>query len=114
MRPIPLSLLPSTMTWRDPADPSSGVGGSFGPENVTKHVRFEGGAARSSGGFAGDYEVFGQPGGTVWVDAVNSVGGVPRVGALVTVDGSREMTVRSVLPLHTWDGRLHHTELEVS
>lgn len=113
MRQIPPSLLPSTMTWRDPADPAGGMGGSYGPERVTEHVRFEGSAARSSGGYAGDYEVFGQGGGTVWVDAANSVGGVPQVGALVTVDGSREMTVRSVLSLFTWDGRLHHTELEV-
>ena len=50
---------------------------------------------------------------TVYVDAANSVGDVPPVGALVSVDGADEMVVRSVSPCYGMGGRLHHTELVV-
>lgn len=106
MRPIPLSWLASSMTWRPPL--GSGLGGEFGDERETSPVRFE--ASRSSSTRA--YQSADGPSGTVWVDARNSSGGVPPVGSLVSVDGGPEMVVTAVRPYRV-RGDLHHTELEV-
>lgn len=101
------------MRWHAPADPADGAGGEYGPERVTERVRFEATDSRVSGGFAGDYQRHEAPSGTVWVDAANSAGDVPPVGSLVTVDGSREMVVRSVEALRGFGGEVHHWELAV-
>lgn len=110
---IPRGLLPSSMSYRDPADTEDGFGGEYGPAKVTAHIRFEQSDARASGGSMPSYERHESPSGRIWVDAVNSSGGVPAVGALVSVDGGPEMAVRRVTPYHGSNGRLHHTELEV-
>lgn len=109
MMPIPSALMPSTMRWRDPADPKRGMGGEYGPERVTAPVRFEGSRQRAGS----DYSRYAGPSGKVWVDARNSEGGIPLVGALVSIDGGPEMAVRRVSPFFTRRGELHHTELEV-
>jgi hypothetical protein len=101
------------MTWREPADPATGMGGGYGPEHVTERVRLEMSASRAAGGSMEAYSRYEGPSGTVFVDARNSEGGVPRVGALVSVDGGSEMQVRAVSPLRGLGGALHHTELEV-
>lgn len=108
---IPQRLLPSTMTWRAPVDDD--FGGSYGEVQTTMHVRFERHMPHAAGGSVTDYAVYEQPTGTVWVDAVASVGGVPPVGALVSIDGGPELPVRRVSPYETVHGALHHTELEV-
>lgn len=107
MRPIPRSWLASTMTWRPPA--ASGLGGEFGEPSVTAPVRFE--RARADSRSA--YQSAGGAGGTVWVDARNSSGGVPPVGSLASVDGGDEAIVREVRPYFV-RGELHHTELTLA
>lgn len=114
MRAIPASLMPSTMTWRPPEDPKTGMGGEYGEEQVTAPVRFEEQRPRATGGSMPQYERYENPGGTIWVDARNSVGGIPPVGSLVSVDGGREMVVKAVKPYYGRAGELHHTEIEVS
>lgn len=107
MRCIPLRLLPSTMTWRAP---STGRTGGYSDErHEVSHVRLD----RSRQSVVRDWSVADGVTGTVYVDATNSVGEVPPVGALVSVDGADEMVVRSVSPCYGMGGRLHHTELVV-
>lgn len=108
--PIPLSLLPSTMTWRAPADSGDGMGGEFGEEHTVEHVRFEFATSRVTGS-SELYETYDGPIGTVFIDAVNSVGEVPPVGAVCSIEGSTELSVMSVTPLYAT--KLHHTEVEV-
>lgn len=113
MRPIPTSLLPSTMRWRAPSDPDLGMGGEYGDRRTVRHVRFQPARARAQGGSVQAYSRYEGPSGTVFVDARNSEGPVPPVGALVSVDGGREAVVRRVTPLYGLGGLLHHTEIEV-
>lgn len=113
LRPIPFSLLPSTMVWRAPADSTDGLGGEYGAEQTTSHVRFEPSTSRAQGGSQDLYETYEGSAGTVFVDAIVSDGAVPPVGAVVTIDGGAEMVVRTVTPLYGLLGKLHHTELEV-
>jgi len=107
MTPIPLHLLPSTMTWRAPVE--GDFGGEYGPEETTERVRFELADPRT----ASDYGRHEATTGRIWIDAANSAGGVPPVGSIVRIDGGPEMAVRRVAPYHGSGGRLHHTELEV-
>ena len=95
------------MTWRPPA--ASGLGGEYGEPQVTEPVRFE----RSRSASTSAYQSAESAGGTVWVDARNSAGGVPPVGSLASVDGSEEMLVREVRPYRV-RGELHHTELTLA
>lgn len=113
MTPIPLSLLPSTMEWRAPEEGEDGLGGEYGDPVTVEHVRFDEQRPRSTGGYSEQYQRFEGPSGTVFIDARNSRGEVPPVGALVSIDGGREMPVKAVKPFRGFCGRLHHTELEV-
>lgn len=111
MRHIPARLLRSTMTWRAPSDGADGLGGEYGEAHVTERVgMYRRSRASASGGAETTYEVADQEGATVFVDAALSVGDVPPVGALVSVDGGPEMVVWQVKPEWCPEG-LHHTEI---
>lgn len=112
-RPIPLTLLPSALLWKAPADSSEGMGGEYEQEQLTMNVRFEPTTARAKSGSESMYETYEGSSGTVFIDAVNSVGDVPPLGSVVSIDGGIEMVVRSVTPLYGFGNKLHHTELEV-
>jgi hypothetical protein len=109
MRQIPPQLLPSTMTWHAPLGGRSGQGEWEDTAHVTSHVRLD----RSRTSTIREWSTADGITGTVFVDAVNSVGDVPPVGALVSVDGADPMTVRSVAPYYGFGGALHHTEIGV-
>ena len=114
MRPIPRSLLPSTMTWRAPSTEPGAFDGDLGEPHTVERVRLDESRQRPSGGYSADYQRYDGPGGTVFVDARHSSGDVPPVGAVASVDGGREMSVRSVRVLRTRGGRVHHWEIEVA
>lgn len=109
MRPIPLSLLPSTMVWQAPRGGRSGAGEFEGERHTLAHVRL----VASQLTTVRDSSVHDPASGTVYADAVHSTGDVPPLGALVTIDGEPGLVVRSVQPFYGRDGRLHHTEIGV-
>ena len=109
MRPIPLSLLPSTMTWHAPKGGRSGAGEFEDEGHVVEHVRL----VPSQQTTVREASMRDPVSGTVYVDAVRSVGDVPPIGALVSVDGAKPVVVRSVAAFEGRGGRLHHTELGV-
>lgn len=112
MRAIPTYLLTSRMEWRAPSGDPRSMGGEYGARQATERVRFEPSEARATGGSMPLYERYDGPTGTVFVDARNSVGGVPPVGSLVSVDGGPEVPVRSVEELRGFSG-VHHWEVSV-
>lgn len=113
LRPVPPSMLAQTAVWREPEDREDGAGGSFGEPRETSRVLFQERRQRSTGGYSEQYQRYEGPSGLLVIDARNSDGGVPPVGALVSIDGGREMPVRSVSVLRDRRGRVHHYELEV-
>lgn len=116
MRAIPLSLLPSTMVWREPSGDPDAMDGEYGPEeHAVGNVRFDEERPRPTGGYAGEYQRYDGPAGKVFIDAENSEGiAPPPVGALCRIDGGEEMAVRKVAEFRTVGGRVHHWEVEVA
>lgn len=104
VRPIPRSALPDTMTVREPLPD-----GSFGDPRIVAGVRFE----RTQKAVDDAHRSADAGGGTVFVDAVNSVGAfeVP-AGSRVAV-GGRSMLVRESHACCDLFGRVHHWELKV-
>ena len=113
MRAIPPSLLPSTMVWRAPSTGPDAMDGEYGEAVTVTSVRFEESRPRSTGGYSSEYQRYDGPAGKVFVDAANSVGEVPPVGALASIDGGPEMSVKSVTVYRCFGG-VHHYEIEVS
>lgn len=104
VRPIPRGALPDTMTVRlQMAD------GSFGEPRIVAGVRFE----RTQRAVDDGHRSADAGGGTVFVDAVNSVGAfeVP-AGSRVAV-GGRSMLVAESHACCDLFGRVHHWELKV-
>lgn len=112
MRAIPPSLLPSAMTWRAPSTDPMAMDGEHGEPVAVERVRFEESRQRAAGGYSSEYQRYDGPSGRIFVDAVNSSGEVPPVGALVSVDGGSEMAVKKV-DVHRCFGEVHHYEIEV-
>lgn len=113
MRAIPPSLLPSTMVWRAPSSNPDAMDGEFGEPVTVAGVRFEESRPRATGGYSSEYQRADGPAGRVFVDAANSTGEVPPVGALASIDGGPEMSVKSVTVYRCFDG-VHHYEIEVA
>lgn len=112
MIPIPLSVLTQSMTWRPPSDDPDAMDGEYGEERTCSHVRYEPTRRRASGGYASEYERYDGPQGRIFFDARNSIGEVPCVGALVSVDGGPEMSVQGVVEYRGYRC-VHHYEIEV-
>lgn len=104
MRPIPRSALPDVMTVRLERDD-----GSYGEPQLIANVRFE----RTQKASDDDHRSADAGQGTVFVDAVNSVGAfeVP-AGSRVAV-GGRSLYVAESHACCDLFGRVHHWELEV-
>lgn len=104
MRPIPRSALPDTMAVRTPL-----VDGSFGEPLLIAGVRFE----RTQKACDDAHRSADAGQGTVFVDAVNSVGAfeVP-AGSRVAVCG-RSLFVAECRVCADLFGRVHHWELKV-
>ena len=113
MRAIPPSLLPSTMTWRAPSTDPMAMDGEYGEPVTVEGVRFEENRPRSTGGYSSEYQRYDGPAGRVFVDAANSSGEVPPVGALASIDGGPEMSVKKV-DVYRCFGEVHHYEIEVA
>jgi len=109
MRPIPMSLLPSTMVWKAPKGGRSGAGEFEDGRHTLAHVRL----VSSQGTTVRDATMHDPAAGTVFVDAVHSTGELPPLGALASIDGAPGLVVRSVQRLYGRDGRLHHAEIGV-
>ncbi len=108
MRPIPIGLLPSTMTWYAPKGGRS-MAGEFEDEgHEVEHVRLD----RSQGSTVRDASVRDHVAGTVYADAANSVGDLPPVGARVVIGGF-DGVVRTSQTFYGFGDRVHHTELGV-
>ena len=103
-RPIPRAALPDTMTVRAPLPD-----GTYDEPELICYVRFE----RTQKVSDDDHGSADAGGGTVFVDAVNSVGAFEvAVGSRVAV-GGRSMHVAKVERLEDLFGRVHHWEIEV-
>lgn len=107
-QPIPLCVLPHTMTVWEP-DSSSDYDGKYLAPTTVESVRFEYKEALNPK----QYQLAENAKGRIWVDAVNSEGAyaISR-GAKVKVN-SEEMKVLTCAPYETFNGRLHHWELDV-
>ena len=103
-RPIPRSALPDTMSVRVPL-----AEGGFDEPRLVCNVRFE----RAQRAVADEHRSADAGSGTVFVDAVNSIGAfeVP-VGSRVAV-GGRSMMVTTTCACTDLFGRVHHWELDV-
>ena len=103
-RPIPRAALPDTMTVRAPL-----ADGSFDEPQIVAYVRFE----RRQRAVDDDHRSADAGGGTVFVDAVNSVGAFEvEAGSRVAVAG-RSMYATEVRRCEDLFGRVHHWEIEV-
>lgn len=107
MRQIPASLLPSTAAWRAPKGGRSGAGDYEDESHELGRVRLD----QSRSQAVRDASVHDPAAGTLYVDARASVGEVPPIGALVSVDGGPWLLVRAVAPMRDRGGHLHHTEV---
>lgn len=103
-RPIPRAALPDNMTVRAPMPD-----GTFGEPEIVCYVRFE----RTQRVSDDDHRSADAGGGTVFVDAVNSVGAFEvQAGSRVAV-GGRSMYVTEVRRCEDLFGRVHHWEIKV-
>ena len=103
-RPIPRAALPDTMTVREPLPD-----GTYGEPELICYVRFE----RTQRVSDDDHRSADAGGGTVFVDAANSVGAFEvQAGSRVAV-GGRSMYATEVRRCEDLFGRVHHWEIEV-
>ena len=103
-RPIPRAALPGTMTVRAPL-----ADGTYGEPELICYVRFE----RAQRASDDDHRSADAGGGTVYVDAFNSVGAFEvQAGSRVAVAG-RSMYATEVRRCEDLLGRVHHWEIEV-
>lgn len=103
-RPIPRAALPDTMTVRAPQ-----ADGTYGEPELICYVRFEHRQRVSDDA----HRSADAGGGTVFVDAANSVGAFEvEAGSRVAVAG-RSMYVVEVRRCEDLFGRIHHWEIEV-
>lgn len=104
IRPIPRSALPDTMTVRAPLPD-----GTFEEPQIIANVRFE----RTQKVSGDDHRGSDAGQGTVFVDAVNSIGAfdVP-AGSRIAVSGHSMMVAESHACCDLF-GRVHHWELKV-
>ena len=109
MRHIPRSLLPSTALVETP-DTASKRGGAFNAPVAIEHVRYESSASVRRT----DYQLRDGTTGTLYVDAVGSVGGfdIPETSR-VQVDGGEWRSVNACHRYDERDGRAHHWEVEL-
>ena len=105
--PIPRRMLPSSCAVREPLD-DGGFGGRYGEERKMRFVRFE----SSDDVRATEYQLRDGPKGTLFVDAVSTVGAFAvTAGSLVSVDGSPPVAATSCVPCQDGMGRVHHWEV---
>ena len=104
VRPIPRGALPDNMTVREPL-----ADGTFGEPRLVCNVRFE----RTQRVCTDEHRSADAGSGTVFVDAVNSIGAfeVP-VGSRVAIKG-HSLFVRECHACCDLFGRVHHWELKV-
>ena len=104
IRPIPRSALPDVMTVRTPL-----ADGTFEEPQIIANVRFE----RTQKVSGDDHRSADAGQGTVFVDAVNSIGAVDvPAGSRVAVSGRSMMVAESHACCDLF-GRVHHWELKV-
>ncbi len=105
LRPIPRRLLPDSCTVRGRL-----ADGSYGPESPIARVRFE----RRQSATPGDAHRSADAGaGTLYVDAVNSVGAFEiEAGSRVEVGGA-SLLATEVRRYEGANGRVHHWEVEL-
>ena len=114
MMPIPPVMLTSSMTWRAPSTEPGAMDGEYSAPVTVERVRFEEARQRATGGYSSEYQRYDGPGGRVFMDARYSVGDVPPVGALASIDGGRDMSVKRVETFRGPGGYVHHWEIEVA
>ena len=102
------------MAWRAPSADPAAMDGEYGEPVTVEHVRFEEERQRPTGGYSSEYQRYDGAAGRIFVDAENSVGDVPPVGAVVSVDGGGEMAVRKVTAFRDFTLNVHHWEIEVA
>lgn len=104
IRPIPKAALPDVMTVRAPL-----AGGGLGEPEIIANVRFE----RTQRVTDEDHRSADAGGGTVFVDAFNSIGAFEvQAGSRVAVRG-QSMYVVEVHRCEDLFGRVHHWEIKV-
>lgn len=104
IRPIPRAALPDNMTVRAPLP-----GGGFDEPELICYVRFE----RTQSVTDDEHRSADAGAGTVFVDAVNSIGAFEvKAGSRVAV-GGQSLYVREVHRCEDLFGRVHHWEIKV-
>lgn len=108
LRPIPLALMPSSMTVRVPVQ--GDYSGEYAAPVAVEHVRFDTYEALARR----EYRLMDGSQGLVYVDAANSKPAfeIPS-GSLVSVDGGPEMQVVRCTRQAGYFGKVHHWEVEV-
>lgn len=104
IRPIPRSALPDVMTVRTPLPD-----GTFDEPQIIANVRFE----RTQKVSDDDHRSADAGGGTVFVDAVNSIGAFEVTAGSRVAVGGRSMYVAESHACCDLFGRVHHWELKV-
>lgn len=108
LTPIPVSLLPSSVTVCIPSD--GDYGGEYEEPRTIDHVRFE----RAESLIRGGYVLTDGAKGLLFIDAVSSVNPfeIP-VGSLLSIDGDEYASAGRVTPYEGFNGVVHHWEIEV-
>lgn len=106
LRPIPKSVLGSTMSVRVPIDGRRGYSDAM----FVTHVRFQDVKVLETSSYAIDDDSTG----IIYMDAVNSVGAfdIP-VGSLISVDGGEERSVVKTTKEVGFGNKVHHWKIEV-
>ena len=106
-KPIPQRLLPDVITVQAPID--GDWGGEYGKPATIENVRFD----SSTGTIRNVYQFEDESQGLIYVDAVTSTGAfeIP-VGSKITLNGEKLSVVKNNR-YETFNGRVHHWEVEV-
>lgn len=108
LRPIPRSVLSSSVVVREPIE--GDYGGAYGEPKTISNVRF----IPSSRIVRGDIVLSDGVKGVLFIDAVNSAGAfdIP-VGSLLSIDGAEDASAGKVDRFEGFAGVVHHWEIEV-
>ncbi|MEK4701989.1 putative minor capsid protein [Solibacillus sp. FSL R7-0668] len=111
VKPIPRSLLPDTVVYREKNDDGGFYGGDYKNDVTLSYVRVDELSAHELSQLT-DGEKYSH---LLFFDAVNSVASAPfefKVNSQVDFKG-QTLTVQKAIPCYTFFGKLHHWEIEV-